>query len=115
MTTLTTAPVAALIDRLFEDASGPASPQLRSAIDAGSTDYREFYAAARDDYLAVSRETGRLLYLAAGLRYNGGGRLITSEFEPSKVERARANFVVAGLDDLIEVREGDALQTLSKD
>jgi predicted O-methyltransferase YrrM len=139
MTTLTTEPLAPLLDRLFDDASGPASAGLRSALDAGPTGYREFYAAAKDDYLAVSRETGRLLYLlvrstgarsvlefgtsfgistlhlAAGLRDNGGGRLITTEFEPSKVARARENFAVGGLDDLIEVREGDALQTLADD
>jgi predicted O-methyltransferase YrrM len=31
------------------------------------------------------------LHLAAALRDNGGGRLITSEFELSKVARARQN------------------------
>jgi predicted O-methyltransferase YrrM len=93
----------------------------------------------KDAYLAVSRETGALLYmlarstgarvivefgasfgisalhLAAALRDNGGGRLITSEFEPSKAARARENFNAGGLSDLIEIREGDALQTLARD
>jgi predicted O-methyltransferase YrrM len=95
------------------------------------------YAAARDVAMAVSRETAQLLYLlarstrartivefgtsfgistlhlAAGLRDNGGGRLITTEFEPSKAARARAHFAQAGLGDLIELREGDALQSLA--
>jgi predicted O-methyltransferase YrrM len=31
------------------------------------------------------------LHLAAALRDNGGGRLITSEVEPSRVARAREN------------------------
>ena len=31
------------------------------------------------------------LHLAAALRDNGGGRLITTEFEPSKAVRARVN------------------------
>jgi len=53
------------------------------------------------------------LHLAAALRDNGGGRLITSEFEPSKVERARANLKAGGLIELVEIREGDALQTLN--
>ena len=48
------------------------------------------------------------LHLAAALRDNGGGRLITSEFEPSKVARARDNLTAAGLIDLLEIREGDA-------
>jgi predicted O-methyltransferase YrrM len=55
------------------------------------------------------------LHLAAALRDNGGGRLITTEFEPSKVTRARDNLTAGGLVDLVEIREGDALQTLSID
>jgi predicted O-methyltransferase YrrM len=55
------------------------------------------------------------LHLAAALRDNGGGRVITSELEPSKVARARQNMRDAGLDDLVELREGDALQTLKSD
>ena len=53
------------------------------------------------------------LHLAAALRDNGGGHLITSEFEPSKVARARHNLTAGGFTDLVEIREGDALQTLS--
>ena len=55
------------------------------------------------------------LHLAAALRDNGGGRLIGSEFEPSKIARARANLGAGGLSDLVEIREGDALQTLARD
>ena len=103
------------------------------------TGYRDFYGHLKDMPLAVSREAGTLLYmlargtgartivefgtsfgistlhLAAALRDNGGGRLITTEFEPSKVARARANLTAAGLADLVEFREGDALQTLATD
>ena len=55
------------------------------------------------------------LHLAAALRDNGGGRVIGSEFEASKVLRAQANLNAAGLADLVEIREGDALQTLARD
>jgi predicted O-methyltransferase YrrM len=103
------------------------------------TDYREFYELLKEIPLPVSRETGALLYmlaratraqavlefgtsfgvsttyLAAALRDNGGGRVITTEFEASKVERARENLAEAGLIDLVEIREGDALQTLARD
>ncbi|HDR9879560.1 O-methyltransferase [Burkholderia cenocepacia] len=103
------------------------------------TDYADLYARLKDYPLPVSRETGMLLYmlargggakaivefgtsfgistlhLAAALRDNGGGRLITSEFEPSKVVRAQANLAAAGLADLVEIREGDALRTLAND
>lgn len=100
--------------------------------------YRELYTRLKDQPLPVSRETGRLLYLlaratgartvvefgtsfglstlhlAAALRDNGGGRLIGTEFEPGKVARARDNLAAAGLADGVEIREGDALQTLAE-
>jgi predicted O-methyltransferase YrrM len=100
------------------------------------TAYREFYGRMKDLPLPVSRETGRLLYmlaracrarsivefgtsfgistlhLAAALRDNGGGRLITTEFEPSKIAIAQHNLRAAGLSELVEIRAGDALETL---
>ncbi|MFE7773661.1 O-methyltransferase [Streptomyces sp. NPDC057445] len=52
------------------------------------------------------------LHIAAALRDNGGGRLITAEIQPNKAEAARANLDSAGLGDLVDVRLGDALETL---
>jgi predicted O-methyltransferase YrrM len=146
MTTLTTTPLAPLLQRLFQEADvrSPATdPAMAGLSDAqrerlmrSKTDYLDFYGRLKDCPLAVSRETGTLLYmlaracgarsivefgasfgistlhLAAALRDNGGGILITSEFEPSKAARARENLAAGGLLDLVEVREGDALQTL---
>jgi predicted O-methyltransferase YrrM len=54
------------------------------------------------------------IYLAAALRDNGGGHLISSELQPDKVARAGANLNAAGLDDLVDIREGDALETLTR-
>ncbi|HEY4057836.1 MAG TPA: class I SAM-dependent methyltransferase [Kofleriaceae bacterium] len=100
------------------------------------TDYLDFYGRLKDVPLAVSPATGTLLYmlvrnaratsivefgtsfaistlhLAAAVRDNGGGKIITSEFEPSKVARARENLAAGGLADLVEIRVGDALETL---
>jgi len=146
MSTLNTAPLAPLLDRLFEEAEAATSPALaeisreeRDRLMRSKTEYLDFYDRLKDLWLPVSRETGTLLYmlarstkartivefgtsfgistlhLAAALRDNGGGRLITSEFEPSKVARARQNLVDGGLIDLVEIREGDALKTLSVD
>jgi len=146
MTTLTTAPLAPLLGRLFEEEAkaspetSPAmlklSPEARTRLMRSKVDYLDYYGCLKDAPLAVSQETGRLLYmlarssrarsivefgtsfgistlhLAAALRDNGGGRLITTEFEPSKVVRARDNLTAAELIDLVEIREGDALQTL---
>ncbi len=52
------------------------------------------------------------LYLASAVRDNGGGTVIGTELEPSKVRSARANFEAAGLQSFIDLREGDALETL---
>jgi predicted O-methyltransferase YrrM len=114
-------------------------PEERARLLRSKTQYIDVYSRLKDLPLAVSRETARLLYmlaravrartivefgtsfglstlhLAAALRDNGGGRLITSEFEPSKVARARENLTAGGLIDLVEIREGDALQTLAVD
>jgi predicted O-methyltransferase YrrM len=148
MNTLTTLPLAPLLDRLFAEdvAASPArDPALtdlfqdRERLMRSKTGYLDFYGRLKDFPLAVSRATGALLYmlarssgaraivefgtsfgistlhLAAALRDNGGGRLITSEFEPSKVARARKNLTDGGLIDLVEIRVGDALKTLSVD
>jgi predicted O-methyltransferase YrrM len=55
------------------------------------------------------------LYLAAAVRDNGGGEVIGTELEPSKRERALAHLAEAGLADLVDVRLGDARETLARD
>lgn len=52
------------------------------------------------------------IHLAAALRDGGGGRLIASEIQPEKARRAMENLADAGLDDLVELRVGDARSTL---
>lgn len=53
------------------------------------------------------------IYLAAAVRDNGGGSVITTELEPTKAEVAAANLADAGLLSFVEIRRGDALETLS--
>ncbi|MEU7588854.1 class I SAM-dependent methyltransferase [Micromonospora sp. NPDC049230] len=53
------------------------------------------------------------LYLAAAVRDNGTGRVISTELSATKVAAARRTFTEVGLDELITVLEGDALQTLA--
>lgn len=52
------------------------------------------------------------LYLAAAVRDNGGGVVIGTEYESSKVSTARRHFSEAGLSAYIDLREGDLRQTL---
>ncbi|WP_207480915.1 O-methyltransferase [Arenibaculum pallidiluteum] len=146
MSTLTTGPLAPLLDRLLGQTDVDPDPAM--ALKSGGngarllqskTGYCDLYGRLKDHWLAVSRETGMLVYmlarttrarsivefgtsfgistlhLAAALRDNGGGHLITTEFEPSKAARARENIAAGGLADLVEIREGDALKTLRAD
>ena len=52
------------------------------------------------------------IYFAAAVRDNGGGLVIGSELEPSKVAKASRHLAEAGLAQFAEIRPGDALQTL---
>lgn len=52
------------------------------------------------------------LHLAAAVRDNGIGRVITTEMSAAKVAAARKTFAETGLDDVVTVLEGDALETL---
>ncbi len=54
------------------------------------------------------------IYLAAAINDNGGGTLIGTELEESKQKIAVANLKKAGLDNLTDIRPGDALETLKK-
>lgn len=144
MNTLTSAPMAALIEWLYTQANAVTSPVLnnvtpeeRDRLMRSKTDYLELYGMLKDLWLPVSRDTGTLLYmlarsakaraivefgtsfglstlhLAAALRDNGGGALISSEFEPTKIALARQHLGQGGVSDLVEIRQGDALVTLA--
>jgi len=137
--TLISPNVTNVLDRLFaaaeesETALQQVAQSEASRLITSKSGYREFYGLMKDIPLPVSRETGSLLYilarstraqsvlefgtsygvstiyLAAALRDNGCGRIINTEFESSKVARARQNLTEAGLVDLVEIREGDEI------
>jgi predicted O-methyltransferase YrrM len=52
------------------------------------------------------------IHLAAGLKDHGRGSLITTEIDPVKASALSANLSEAGLAEIVEVRVGDALETL---
>jgi predicted O-methyltransferase YrrM len=142
---LDTEPLSSILAKLLEDdermeREAPDLPFTRdeaARLMTSRTEYLTLYGALKGFPLAVSGETGRLLYmlaravgaknmvefgastgvsslfLAAALRDNGGGLLITTEFEPSKVEAAGRAFKRSGLGGLIELRAGDAMKTLA--
>lgn len=91
----------------------------------------------KDAYLSISKEQGEglkrlvqenniknivefgtsfgisTLFLAQGVMETGG-RIITTELIEPKAQKAIENFEKAGVNDLIEVRIGDAMETLKK-
>jgi predicted O-methyltransferase YrrM len=149
MDSLTTAPIAGLLGRLFEKAEaadrslveafsreGFSDEQLKQALDEEAKDYKAVYRGYAGNYLNVSPAFGRFLYmcartrgakrvvefgtsfgvsaihLACALRDGGGGQLIGTELEATKAAAARENLAAAGLADLVDLRVGDALDTL---
>jgi predicted O-methyltransferase YrrM len=132
-------PVTELLDALYLEATKSDAltrNRFRGSDGAGKTE-TDFYRAARKSYMAVGRDFGKLLYnlarsnkaktvvefgtsfgistifLASAIRDNGSGKVITTEFEPTKAEQATRNLAAAGLEEWVELRVGDALETLS--
>lgn len=149
MESLTTDPVAAVLKRLFQEAQIADRPLLEDfgksqatqdpwtkLLEEEAKDYRALYRKYEKNFLNVSADFGRFLYmcararrakqivefgtsfgvstihLACALADNGGGWLVGTELEPAKAQRARQNLSDAGLDHLVEIRVGDALETL---
>jgi len=138
--------VRGVLDRLHAEAwsAGQALPFARLAINTGLDRLlgrrptpEEESDRARDIYMCLGPDQGRLAYLlarsngarrivefgtsfgvstiyfAAAVRDNGGGMVIGSELEPSKAAKARGHLEEAGLGDLVDLREGDATETLA--
>src|SRR5689334_11437173 len=64
------------------------------------------------DVLEIGGSRGySTLWLAAGVRYLGG-RVVSLEHDPAKIEARRKNVAEAGLDEWIELVDGDALEIL---
>lgn len=111
-------------------------PLLPRLVLKRKMNWEDMYARTKDMYLPLEAEQGGLLYvtaraigarrvaeygtsfgvstlyLAAAVRHNGGGTVIGTEILPEKAEIARANFAQAGVDDLVDLRIGDARETL---
>lgn len=139
--TLRDSRVTSALDRMFAEAEhdeATATTVGASWPDGfGSATAQEQADAKAKVYLPISAQGGRLLYnlvrasrpatvvefgtsfgistlyLAAAVRDNGTGRVISTELSASKAAAARRTFAEVGLDDLITVLEGDARETLA--
>jgi len=116
------------VDRYLTDLLLPDDPALDEALAASE--------AARLPAIQVSPPQGKLLQLLAQIRgtrrileigtlggYStiwlakalpAGGRLISLELDPHHAEVARENIANAGLDQVVEVREGPATESLPR-
>lgn len=140
--TLASPEVAARLTRLFSeaDAKDPgvlASIQKEADAHHGGQRYHPSLTHLFDQaFMPVPPEVGQLLYVvtrsrrpativevgtsygisaihfAAALNDNGEGRLISAELSAAKVNAARANLRNLGLDRWVEIRQGDAFETL---
>lgn len=137
-TTLQDPRVASTLDRMYTAAQNQMS-LLRER--AGTFDRpmttRERTDAMSEFYIPVTPDAGRLLYslvratrpativefgmsfgisavhLAAAVRDNGSGKVVTTELSETKIAAARQTFTETGLADVITILEGDALATLA--
>jgi predicted O-methyltransferase YrrM len=113
-----------------------AAARREAGFDPAAATARELAEAWSQIYMPISPDAGRLLYalvravrprtvvefgmsfgistlhLAAAVRDNGVGRVLTTELSAHKIATARETFAETGLDDLVTVLEGDALETL---
>jgi predicted O-methyltransferase YrrM len=129
-----------LLDRLHRDAArdDERADALTFTTGAGDDTSALRRAAERESlYMPISEPAGRLLYaltrasasalvvefgtsygistlyLAAAVADAGHGRVITTELSSTKVAATRRTLREAGLDRIVEIREGDARQTLA--
>ncbi len=133
-TTLNRPEYASIISRLFADAQ--TDGERRQGISPSDFAVEERADAFQNVYLSVAPDSGRLLYslvravkpttiveygmsygistlhLAAAVRDNGEGHIVTTEMSSRKLAAARATFAEAGVSDLITILEGDARDTL---
>lgn len=143
MATLNHAQVQEVLHRLYaeakeNDAKVQAEEQALMATGGGTLAAATLASIQDRTFMAVAPEVGRLLYLltrshrpalavefgtsfglsaihlAAALRDNGFGRLITAEQSAAKASRALQHLTEAGVADLVEIRQGDAFQTLTE-
>jgi predicted O-methyltransferase YrrM len=83
------------------------------SADAGRLLYVLARSAAAGTFVEFGTSFGiSTIYLATAVRDRGAGRVITTEMHPGKAARARGYIEAAGLADLVDLREGDALETL---
>jgi predicted O-methyltransferase YrrM len=134
MSSLTGTPVRTVLDRLFAAAAHDDDNPVQRPANASAQELSDALAGV---YMPISKAGGNLLYalvraarpatvvefgtsyaistifLAAAVRDNGTGRVLSTELSKTKIAAAGANLAEAGLADVVTILEGDALRTLA--
>jgi predicted O-methyltransferase YrrM len=134
MNSLMSTPVRTVLDRLFDAAERDGDDPVERPANATAQELSDALAGV---YMPISAAGGNLLYtlaraaraetivefgtsyaistiyLAAAVRDNGVGRVLTTEMSKTKIAAAGANLAEAGLADVVTILEGDALRTLA--
>jgi len=130
--------VVSVLDRMYAETRNQMSRLREKRDELGRPMTAQERAEAMSEfYIPVTPEAGRLLYalvratrpatvvefgmsfgisaihLAAAVRDNGSGRVVTTELSETKIAAARKTFAETGLDNVITILEGDALSTLA--
>jgi len=129
MNTLNNEKVSTVLNSLHEKS---AADSIKRAEQRRKKDFSDWNTA----YMAIDRDHGNFLYFLATLQKaksfvefgcsygistiylasaakDNGGRVVTTDIEPNKIAGTRANLEQAGLNTLVSVLEGDAMQTLA--
>jgi caffeoyl-CoA O-methyltransferase len=101
-------------DRAEREAGTPRAERSRAVAPTTGRFLFSLVAAQADcEVLEVGGSRGySTIWLAAGVRYLGG-RVLSLESDPKKVDAWRRNIAEAGLEEHAEVVGGDALETLA--
>lgn len=92
------------------------------------TSWKDFIPVVDDDvarflrFLLTLKKPKRILEIGTSIGYSAtnlalaareyGGSIVTLEYDPKAASQAKGNFRRAGVDSIIEIREGDARETL---
>jgi predicted O-methyltransferase YrrM len=135
--TLQDSRVATELDRMYSESKNQMSKLREMGGNLGRPMTTEERTEALSEfYIPVTPEAGRLLYslvratrpativefgmsfgisavhLAAAVRDNGTGRVVTTELSDTKIAAAKQTFAKTGVAEVITILEGDALTTL---
>jgi predicted O-methyltransferase YrrM len=113
--------VRAVLERLEREDTNERDQGLPSAVRSRAVAFTTgrflfaFVAPQSDcEILEIGASRGySAIWLAAGARFLGG-RVLSLENDPAKIEAWRRNIADAGLDDWAELVEGDAFETLQR-